>query len=70
MDNDISLVKYLKKRYKTIKFNIDYRGYTVLKASVGNAVIKQIVDERKPAMMRCYRNAMYRRIHCDRNIFR
>ena len=54
MDNDISLVKYLKKRYKTIKFNIDYRGYTVLKASVGNAVIKQIVDERKPAMIaRC-----------------
>ena len=54
MDNDIRLVRYLKKTYKLIKFNIDYRGYDVLKASVGNNLIKQIVDSANSAMVaRC-----------------
>ncbi len=54
MDNDISLVRYLKQTYKLIKFNIDYRGYSVLNAEAGNAVIKQFVDNAMPAMVaRC-----------------
>lgn len=54
MDNDISIIRYLKQTYKSIKFNIDYRGYSVLNASAGNAAIKQIVAQAMPAMVaRC-----------------
>ncbi len=54
MDNDISLVRFLKQTYKSIKFNIDYRGYSVLNASDGNMTIKEYVSNTCPAMIaRC-----------------
>lgn len=54
MDNDSKLVRAIKKTIKTIKFKIDYRGYSVLSASEGNDSIKDTILLSKPAMVaRC-----------------
>lgn len=54
MDNEIKLVRALKKTVKNIKFKIDYRGYSILDASNGNENIKNIVLADKPSMVaRC-----------------
>lgn len=54
MDNDIRLIKFLKKTYKSLKFSFDYRKYPVMSASAGNAVIEQIIQSGKPTMIaRC-----------------
>lgn len=54
MDNDNAVLKLLKQSYRSLKFSVDYRGYTVMKASDGNAVIKRIVQTGNPAMVaRC-----------------
>lgn len=54
MDNDIKLVKVLKKAVKGIKFWIDYRRYTILDAKSGNECIKKLITDEKAAMVaRC-----------------
>lgn len=54
MDNDINLVKKIKKIYKTLKFKHDYRGYYVLNASKGNELISKMVLNNVPVMIgRC-----------------
>lgn len=54
MDNDNTVLKCLKKFYKLLKFSVDYRDYTVMDASDGNAVIKGIIQNGNPAMIaRC-----------------
>lgn len=54
MDNDIKLIRVLKKAVKKVKFNIDYRGYSILDATSGNETIKKAIQSTKPAMVaRC-----------------
>lgn len=54
MDNDIKLVKVVKKAVKSIKFKIDYRGYAILNGEDGNDRIKELVLAADPAMIaRC-----------------
>lgn len=54
MDNDIRLVKVLKKAIKEIKFRVEYHGYNILDAVCGNECIKKLITENKGAMVaRC-----------------
>lgn len=54
MDNDIKLVKVIKKAVKSIKFNMDYRGLSILNGENGNHRIKELVLAADPAMIaRC-----------------
>ena len=43
MDNDIKLIRILKKAVKKVKFKLDYRGYSVLDAASGNETIEKTI---------------------------
>lgn len=54
MDNDLKIVRFLKKIYKQMKFRIDYRGISVQSEASGNLMIKQLIENESPAMIaRC-----------------
>lgn len=54
MDNDNKLIKELKRIYKTMRFNVDYRGFTVMSAVEGNQAIKNIINQNHKYMVaRC-----------------
>ena len=54
MDNDIKLVKVIKKAIKNIKFKVNYRGFFILNGADGNDRIKELILAARPAMIaRC-----------------
>ena len=54
MDNDIKLVKVIKKAVKNIKFKVDYHGYSILNGIDGNRRIKERILTAEPTMIaRC-----------------
>lgn len=54
MDNDSRIVKVIKDTMKTVRFRIDYRGYSVMDSSTGNDHIKDIILRNRPSMIaRC-----------------
>lgn len=51
MDNDNAIVKIMKKIYKRIKFDFDYRGLHVLKENEGNCFIYEAIIHGGPCMI-------------------
>lgn len=54
MDNDIKIVKMMKKIIKDLKFKMDYRNIKILPESEGNLTISEMISQCEPFMIaRC-----------------